>query len=84
MTARRAGQDENDPKGSPTGRVAVIVIWPVSMGEIFPGEMAALPTLAESYRKAGAKVVFLFLPQDNRPGDLATIFCEDVEEELRD
>ena len=52
--------------------MVVIVIWPASIGEFFPGEMAALPTLAEIYDKAGAKVVFLFLPQDNlarRSGD---------------
>jgi alkyl hydroperoxide reductase subunit AhpC len=55
------------------GRVVVVVVWPVSVGEFFPGEMAELPALAAAYEKAGSKVVFLFLPQDNLPGDPATI-----------
>lgn len=77
-----AGKTKTIRKKDLAGRVVVVVIWPASVGEPFPGEMAALPALAESYRKADAKVTFLFLPQDNRPGDAATI-REHVEDAIK-
>jgi hypothetical protein len=67
------GKTKTIRKKDLAGRAAVIVIWPVTIAEGFPGEMAALPALAKSYRETDARVVFLFLPQDNQPGDPATI-----------
>ncbi len=55
------------------GTIYAVVVWPASLEGFFRDELARLQALAESYDKAGKKVVILFLPQDNRPADAAAI-----------
>lgn len=64
-----AGQERPLGRGDLEGRVAALVVWPGSLDEPFPGELAGVAAMAGAYGEAKAGVTVVFLLHDNLAAD---------------